>query len=280
MVTVEQAIVTGYKLIWKYKRLILIPLIWEGLRLLTLLLGSDLGGFGQGAGQFYLPLALPKLWFSIDDILPLPALGPSLVGAFYPTLQLSSQAKMLILLQILPLLAIGAFLKGGFLGWIKGLFAGIPLKWSDLGEHGKKYFHRFFLLELVILITQFIGWNLLNQTGSFAPFVQKFSYMLIHLLFMVTGAWIVFADYSLSRAIRESVRTFLAYGQNLIPFALAGILINGLIAVPLNWAMGSWLGLVAGVVIYVPVASGLSVGLMYLFSGLEYSREWNTTLRG
>lgn len=276
LVSVEQAVITGYKLIWKYKKLLLIPLIWEALRLIMLWLGLNLGGFGQGAGQFYLPLALPKLWFSIDDVLPLPALGPSLVGAFYPTLHLTSEDKMLIFMKILLLSVPGALLKGGFLGWIKDIFAGIPLKWSGLAEHGKQYFHRFFMLELVVLLANLIGWFLINQTGAFAPFVQKFTYMVIHLLLMVTGAWIVFADYSLWGAMSESIRTFLTYGQKLIPFALAGILINGLIAVPLNWAMGNWVGLGVGILIYLVVGSGLSIGLMYLFSGLEYSQEWKT----
>lgn len=276
MVSVEQAVVTGYKLIWKNKKLLLIPLIWELVRLALAFLGLNVGGFGTGAGQFYLPLALPKLWFSIDDILPLPVMGPSLVGAFYPTLQLNSGVKMLIFLRLLPLVAFGAFLKGGYLGWIKGLFAGNSLSWQIFFEQGKKYFHRFFVLELLILIGYLILWFLLGKTGTIAPFIQKTGIMFVQLMFLVTSAWVIFADSSLFRAMQQSVGTFLQYGQIIIPFALAGIVINGLIAIPINWSMGNWLGLLIGTFLYLAVAGGLSVGLMYLFSGLEYSPDWKT----
>jgi len=278
MVTAEQSLVTGFRLIFKNKILFLIPLTWEVMRGILVALGMNLGGWWPVEPKFFLVFAMPRSWPRLDYLLPQPVTGPSLGHLARPDIGQDPFSDLRALALVIILTLISAYLKGGFLGLLKKALAGGKLGTEGFFSNGNKFFDRFLKLELVILLTEGVYWWYLYPATKEVYPVWVLSlvcgYTLVHLFFLFTSTAIAFQDLSIAQAIKKSWTTLKSHGRVVIPFVLYGALINGLVAIPLNWAVSTVPGLLGAAAVYAVVGSGLAAGLMYLYSGVEsYFRE-------
>ncbi|MDA8234640.1 MAG: hypothetical protein M0Z31_07585 [Clostridia bacterium] len=273
MVTAEQSLVTGFKLIYKNKIIFAFPLVWELFRALLVTVGLNLGGWWPVEPRFYLVFTMPRSWPALDYLLPQPVTGPSLAHLARPDLGLEPFSDLKALALIVILTVIGAYLKGGFLGLVKNALAGQELNIKDFLEYGIKFFNRFLKLGLILLLAEGVYWWYMFPAAKEVQPVIILSlisgYTLIHLVMLFTSVAIVFQDLPLWDGVKKSWTTLRVHGRVVIPFVLYGALVNGLVAIPLNWAVSTVPGLLGAAGIYAIVGSGLAAGLMYLYSGVE-----------
>ena len=214
----------------------------------------------------------------MDYLLPQPVTGPSLAQLARPDFGLEPFGDLKALALVIILIIIGAYLKGGFLGLIKNALAGHDLKKKDFMEYGFKFFNRFLKLALIFLLAEGVyWWHMIPAAKEVQPVIILSlitGYTLVHLFLLFTSIAIVFQDLTLWGGVKKSWTTLQKHGSIVIPFVLYGALVNGLVAVPLNWAVSTVPGLLGAAGIHAIVGSGLAAGLMYMYSGVEtYFRE-------
>lgn len=263
MVTVRSAIQVGFRLVNKNRRLLIVPLVWEYVRALLIYGGFSMGAFWPPSAGFFVRFALPVSWPSLDRILPTPLLSPDF--ALLLTGRLAGK-EVSFLLAILAYALLDSLARGWFLLALREAFAGQKVQLVSAFYGAFSYLNRFFILRLLTLV----GLLCLTAFAKQFPYVPRGVWELLLTLGTLSATFvdlvIIFTKTPMPMAYLKGFGLIERVGAQLISFLIWGSIINALVSIPLNWAVGTLPGLLLADALYIYLGVMLSAALMYLFT--------------
>ncbi|MEC0227310.1 hypothetical protein [Paenibacillus alba] len=241
--------------LFKFPLLVLIPVIMD---VLTMLVGAALYGFH----------GRPHLTFKFALQMGLPSINAVSEQGFLPgSVQLvgsSFSASHLInnLLFLIFFLIVQAFLQGGYVGLLHEAVNQRELSFEKLVMYGARFFIRFILLNLLIMISLFIIGGILTAVLQIAGAIfMILIYLLLRIRFLFLELSLVAEDCSIPQAFSRSRIAFENRTPNTLPLIGAAILFNLIAGLLVN---ALWLPLISLVllILYDIVSAALQLAFM------------------
>lgn len=263
MVTGRGAVITGFKLLNKHKYFLILPVMWELLKVLSFYFGFGFHIPWPAQWGFYLNFSLPRLWPSLDQILPRPLLGPDYSVVI---MELANNKAGWVLVFFAGYILIDAIVRSMFLLLIKAKIGGLKVEVGKFIREVREVLGKFILLRVITVLGAIIL-ALFERDTNWPPGVTLMLILLGNLALAFVDLAIVYQKVNVTRALAVNMYILQAFPRPVFELFIWGMIINGLVSVPINWAIGSLVGLIGSVLIYNYVAISLALAMLYIYTG-------------
>ncbi|MFD0698110.1 hypothetical protein ACFQZT_28960 [Paenibacillus sp. GCM10027628] len=247
----------------KFTLLAVIPVIVDGL---SVLLGVALHGF-HGSAHITLKLALQMGLPSISAVTEQGFMPGSVQIAGGGAINSSSLLSILFYLALF--LVVQSFLQGGYVGLLHDAANGRRLSMERFVAYGGRFFGRFLLLDILVMIVLFVLGGIATTTlKMLGVIVFMIIFLLLRVQFLYLEFTLVGDDCSISEAFTRSLDAFRRRTPNTLPLVGVTLVINLVAGLLVNML---WLPFIFFVllVVYDIVCAVLQLAFMHEYRRIQ-----------